>query len=377
MTTNYTLDLNSGLTQVLNDGNYDYLYGVGRIAQKVTPYLTEYYLTDALGSVRQVASSAGEVTLSKRYDPYGWVLDFEGGSNPSFGFTGEMQDSTGMVYLRARYYAPTDGRFLSRDTWEGDANNPMSYNAWLYTYANPILYTDPSGFDPLDMTWQSKFKNKFKRSPVDFDVIARLFELAYPDEYRWDDFYFANTRNNYSAANIRLTNPPVTRSWRSLGDALTRLAKWYTIGEKYIFVRDIATLYAGSPNRLGDGMKMDTLTVMRNSLGATWTYLHPDGIDPKLLGYDTDGNVHHWVAFFGLGYSYGPLLGEPINFARECREYNPNHANAPENFQADVELGARASRMGAAFNVDEYQRENSTIRYYNLYATWRELNFTP
>jgi len=58
MTTNYTLDLNSGLTQVLSDGHYDYLYGVNRIAQKVTPYLTEYYLTDALGSVRQVVSSA-------------------------------------------------------------------------------------------------------------------------------------------------------------------------------------------------------------------------------------------------------------------------------------------------------------------------------
>jgi len=50
MTTNYTLDLNSGLTQVLSDGHYDYLYGVNRIAQKATPYLTEYYLTDALGS---------------------------------------------------------------------------------------------------------------------------------------------------------------------------------------------------------------------------------------------------------------------------------------------------------------------------------------
>jgi uncharacterized protein RhaS with RHS repeats len=50
-----------------------------------------------------------------------------------------------MVYLRARYYAPTDGRFLSRDTWEGDANKPMSYNAWLYTYANPVNLTDSSG----------------------------------------------------------------------------------------------------------------------------------------------------------------------------------------------------------------------------------------
>jgi RHS repeat-associated protein len=125
-----------------------YLYNAGRITQKVTPYLTEYYLTDALGSVRQVASSAGEVTLSKRYDPYGWVLDFEGSSNPSFGYAGEMQDSTGMVYLRARYYAPTDGRFVSRDTWDGDPNNPISFGKWLYGSANPVKYTDPTGRFP-------------------------------------------------------------------------------------------------------------------------------------------------------------------------------------------------------------------------------------
>jgi RHS repeat-associated protein len=133
------------LTQVLSDGNYDYLYGMGRIAQKVMPYLTEYYLTDALGSVRQVVSNAGEVTLSKRYDPYGWVLDYEGSSNPSFGYAGEMQDSTGMVYLRARYYAPGDGRFVSRDTWEGEVNRPLSLNGWAYVEGNPVNYTDPSG----------------------------------------------------------------------------------------------------------------------------------------------------------------------------------------------------------------------------------------
>jgi RHS repeat-associated protein len=80
-------------------------------------------------------------------------MDYEGSSNPSFGYTGEWGDANrdneanGLLYLRSQYYAPGDGRFVSRDTWEGDANNPMSYNAWLYTYANPVRYTDPSGLD--------------------------------------------------------------------------------------------------------------------------------------------------------------------------------------------------------------------------------------
>jgi len=29
--------------------------------------------------------------------------------------------------------------------WEGDPNQPMSYNAWLYVYGNPVNLTDPSG----------------------------------------------------------------------------------------------------------------------------------------------------------------------------------------------------------------------------------------
>jgi len=50
-----------------------------------------------------------------------------------------------LVYLRARYYAPGMGRFLTRDTWEGGAQFPLSFNRWNYTEANPINNLDPSG----------------------------------------------------------------------------------------------------------------------------------------------------------------------------------------------------------------------------------------
>jgi uncharacterized protein RhaS with RHS repeats len=53
-----------------------------------------------------------------------------------------------LLYLRARYYNPADGRFLSRDTWGGNYNSPQSLNRWNYTQSNPINYTDPSGFIP-------------------------------------------------------------------------------------------------------------------------------------------------------------------------------------------------------------------------------------
>jgi hypothetical protein len=51
------------------------------------------------------------------------------------------------VYLRARFYAPSMGRFLTRDTWAGDYDIPLSLNRWNYVLSNPINFTDPSGHD--------------------------------------------------------------------------------------------------------------------------------------------------------------------------------------------------------------------------------------
>jgi hypothetical protein len=61
VTTTYTLDLNAGLTQVLADGTNTYLYGAGRIAQNSTANGKQYFLGDALGSVRQLVSAGGAV----------------------------------------------------------------------------------------------------------------------------------------------------------------------------------------------------------------------------------------------------------------------------------------------------------------------------
>ncbi|MEW5938462.1 MAG: RHS repeat-associated core domain-containing protein [Chloroflexota bacterium] len=141
--THYLLDLNSGLTQVLTDNSHTYIYGLGRIAQ--IGEKTEYFLGDALGSVRQLTDSDGVITLTKSYAPYGEVIASAGAGQTSYGFTGETTDANGLVYLRARYYAPGQGRFLSRDTWSGIFRRPASLNRFSYTEANPVNNTDPTG----------------------------------------------------------------------------------------------------------------------------------------------------------------------------------------------------------------------------------------
>ena len=61
-----------------------------------------------------------------------------GGTNPWL-YTGEQRDSeSGMYYLRARYYDPAVGRFLSRD--------PIPFlQRYAYVGGNPVNLTDPSG----------------------------------------------------------------------------------------------------------------------------------------------------------------------------------------------------------------------------------------
>ncbi len=146
--TNYTLDINSGLAQVLVDSTNTYLYGQGRIAQ--VGQSTEYFIGDALGSVRELVDDSAVVTLSQSYEPYGEVLSSVGNGSSIFQYTGEIMDRNGLTYLRARFLENSQGRFLSKDIWVGNVQQPMSYNPWLYVYANPLMYIDPSGYQGDD-----------------------------------------------------------------------------------------------------------------------------------------------------------------------------------------------------------------------------------
>ena len=129
-----------------------YLYGNGRIGEENA--ITDtwgYHMPDALGSVRQMADASGDVLNTSGYEPFGSVLASAGTNGSQFGFAGEQNAAAGMQYLRARYYAPEMGRFMSRDIWDGDSNRPLSLNKWNYVEGNPINLTDPSGQKPCSL----------------------------------------------------------------------------------------------------------------------------------------------------------------------------------------------------------------------------------
>ncbi len=63
-------------------------------------------------------------------------------------FTGEQNDVTvnqSPYYLRARYYDPVIGRFLTRDPFKGLVLSPDSLNAYAYADNDPAVVVDPWG----------------------------------------------------------------------------------------------------------------------------------------------------------------------------------------------------------------------------------------
>ncbi len=122
-----------------------YLYGVSRLAQ-VQGSDAEWFLGDALGSVRQLVDDDGAVVLARDYDPYGQMVSADGTGSSGYGFTGEQYDHyIDMLFLRARWYSVQTGRFSSQDPWEGDTYQPPTLHKYLYVLNDPINAVDPSG----------------------------------------------------------------------------------------------------------------------------------------------------------------------------------------------------------------------------------------
>lgn len=64
----------------------------------------------------------------------------------SIRYSGEFYDAeSGLVYLRARYYNPYTGRFISEDSYWGEDNNPLSLNRYTYVHNSPLMFWDPTG----------------------------------------------------------------------------------------------------------------------------------------------------------------------------------------------------------------------------------------
>ncbi|WHH58413.1 RHS repeat-associated core domain-containing protein [Petroclostridium sp. X23] len=126
-----------------------YIRGIDLITQDING-VRNYILRNGHGDVVQLTDASGNVIKNYDYDAFGNEKNPDPNDTNVFRYAGEMFDKeTGTYYLRARYYDPTIGRFISEDSYEGQVTDPLSLNLYTYCLNNPILYTDPSGHMPL------------------------------------------------------------------------------------------------------------------------------------------------------------------------------------------------------------------------------------
>jgi RHS repeat-associated protein len=102
---------------------------------------------DRLGSVRAITDEAGAAPHFAHYSGYGEPVESAPSQGaPSSGFTGEWSDPvTGAYFLRARWYEPRLGRFLTADEGQPNLTDAQRLNRYSYGADSPTINVDPTG----------------------------------------------------------------------------------------------------------------------------------------------------------------------------------------------------------------------------------------
>ena len=136
-------DNSAGLPLLLSDEKFSYVYGPGGlpIEQISAEEEVGYLHHDQLGSTRMLTDATGETSASFTYETYGAIASHIGSASTRLGFAGQYTDpDSDLQYLRARFYDPETGQFLTRDPLVAITGQP-----YAYAFDNPINRVDPSG----------------------------------------------------------------------------------------------------------------------------------------------------------------------------------------------------------------------------------------
>ena len=161
--TDYLVDKNRHYAQVLEEKDINgslvasYVYGSDLIKTEKS-FGPAYYLYDGQGSVRHLIDENDLLTDSYTYEGFGALSEHVGTSSNPYLFRGEQFDSqTGLYYLRARYYHPGIGRFLTADLASANQFEPQTLHRYIYALNNPGNRVDPSGQFSTVCCWNRHF----------------------------------------------------------------------------------------------------------------------------------------------------------------------------------------------------------------------------
>jgi RHS repeat-associated protein len=112
----------------------------GTVSSDGSEKKTYFYLVDQLGSTMMITNEDGQILWQDEATPFGESSGESGHMHYSAKFTGkDMDEETGLYYFNARWYDPSIGRFMSKDTAKDGVN-------WfIYCRNNPLKWVDITG----------------------------------------------------------------------------------------------------------------------------------------------------------------------------------------------------------------------------------------
>ncbi len=191
-------------------------------ADKGTDTEKQYYVTDSHGNVVQLTDENGKVIKTYEYDSFGNEVKPDNKDNNPFRYCGEYYDrETGEIYLRARYYQPEAGRFLTRDSYTGEEDDTLSLHLYTYCGNDAINRIDPKGHDSYVFTI-----NEFKRESKGIKKIVKRYykkkvhliitDLNKEFEKRWNKM-----KGKIESVVINSHADPTALSFASVDDVLS------------------------------------------------------------------------------------------------------------------------------------------------------------
>jgi RHS repeat-associated protein len=170
-----------------------------------------YYHQDGLGSVVTITNPSGNVTDTYDYDEFGTQIFNQGTTQNVYRYTGQQSDAdSALLYLRARYYEPNTGRFITQDAKKGNPKDPASLNLYVYCKNNPLKYSDPDGYEeqafgPNDtfVKWNTgsfRLASNYPPSGSKQDKVWKIVEAKLNSDNKalqthpgWDCFHWRDT----------------------------------------------------------------------------------------------------------------------------------------------------------------------------------------
>jgi RHS repeat-associated protein len=121
-----------------------YAHGLGLVS-RFDPLERRNYEFDGMGNVIGMTEADGHIANRYAYSPFGERLFAQEASLNAFQFVGEfgvMHETNGLEFMRARYFAPGDGRFMSSDPIRLAG---LDENLYRYACNSPTNAVDPNG----------------------------------------------------------------------------------------------------------------------------------------------------------------------------------------------------------------------------------------